>query len=741
MLDYIETAVTDITKFIDENIVDLGDIIGNSNSKKKKVELPPLPYRNILHLYSSYNYIFTLSILDKYQVSHPDETYKKGDVGQIILKSGSGSPLDRVDLGSGIGSFEFFIDDVNIESIVAFNSSTGNSMATSISFKIIEPYSMGMFFNALKVASNNAGYGSYINASTLLTVEFMGHISSMFQGVSGDSLSSIEKTTRHYPLRIISANMKVTGSGSEYECTAVPWNETAFSSKYTEMMTDISIYGDSVHKLLQSGPKSLEYVLNHRLEEQMKKDNLKDRDYVLILFPTDPTSSAESSESGESGESGNENSESSATVDPSTTQSSGKDVLSKLKVTIKTVEEGGTEMPVQDPADINSLGLASMNFELYNTDEQPFPKDDFVYDEKTNTFTRGNVIFNPTQKEMKFNQGVSIIDVINQVLIMSDYGRQALQQAQVKDGMIQWWSIQPLLYPLEPRKKDGQQSVGKTTGRDCMLRVYRIVPYKVSASNFLPPNSANPNIEQDKLRAVKEYDYIYTGENLDIIDFNIQYDLAFYQSLMAGAPQQTGDNMNNIRDIVESTPDDGKKKEEDTSPFNVLANKIFKVDELKAAGEEIVSYFKDKTSTTNSVKGGSRIVSPTNLLVKQAHDILLNGVDMLSPTIKILGDPYYLADSGMGNYTSTESNHDNINADHSMNYQSGEVDIVVNFRTPLDIDHSVGKYNFGPTQILEQFSGLYRVNQCTSHFSRGKFTQELQLLRRPGQIQAPNQEG
>ena len=67
-----------------------------------------------------------------------------------------------------------------------------------------------------------------------------------------------------------------------------------------------------------------------------------------------------------------------------------------------------------------------------------------------------------------------------------------------------------------------------------------------------------------------------------------------------------------------------------------------------------------------------------------------------------------------------------------MDYQSGQVDIRLNFRTPIDIK-SNGMYDFGDSVGVDAFSGLYMVNTLTSSFSGGQFTQELAMIRRKNQ--------
>ena len=73
-----------------------------------------------------------------------------------------------------------------------------------------------------------------------------------------------------------------------------------------------------------------------------------------------------------------------------------------------------------------------------------------------------------------------------------------------------------------------------------------------------------------------------------------------------------------------------------------------------------------------------------------------------------------------------------LNEDGSVNYQTGEVDILVNFRTPVDLNQATGLYNFGgasKSAPVLQFSGLYYVNTIVSNFKQGKFTQNMELNR------------
>jgi hypothetical protein len=105
---------------------------------------------------------------------------------------------------------------------------------------------------------------------------------------------------------------------------------------------------------------------------------------------------------------------------------------------------------------------------------------------------------------------------------------------------------------------------------------------------------------------------------------------------------------------------------------------------------------------------------------------------MMDLDMEIIGDPYFITQSGVGNYTASATQYANLNNDGTANYQNGEVHIIVNFRTPIDINQTTGLYTFaGGTTRLDQWSGLYAVQNVTSTFKSGQFKQTLKGMRLP----------
>jgi hypothetical protein len=675
------------------------DLLKALDAFKNKVSVPgEPPFPNILHNYSTYNYVFTLSVLDDVSLNFPDETYKQGQYGPLILRSAGGAPTSDL-VPTAYGKYDFFLDNVKISSSVGLEKSTGNTNATGVSFKITEPYSMGLFFQSVQTAALVAGHQNYLDIPLLLTIEFKGHVDAALQNVQ------IDKTTKHIPLKLREIGMRVTGKGCEYDVEAYPWNEQGFSTSYSQLKTDVNISGSSVQDMLQTGEKSLQKVLNDKLQQEVKRKDVNVADQIIILFPTDLASSASPATNTES-----ESDDKSATVNPGDAESAS--VYQKLGV-----GRGKNSTLVQgtDASQVNPIGLASMGFNLYRKGDTPFAKDNVSYDEKTGTYKRGNITIDPSKSDFKFNQGVSVVNVINQVILMSDYGRNALKEAQLTpEGQVVWWRVETQVFntPTEENLKK--------TGLKPKIVVYRVVPYLVDASIFLPPNAPKPGLENAKKQSLKEYNYIYTGKNLDILDFSIEFKAGFYRALHA----DSGDN------------NEGKELEKKTgaaATSGETANQEPPEGQSPDTQQTPSVVRKDKIESSNYSLGGGGYDDAASIAARQFHDLATNGVDMINLNLTILGDPYYIATSGMGNYSATATNFQNMTSDGEVDYQSGEVYITVNFRTPIDINQQTGFYNFGDTRPVQQFSGLFRVLQIESIFNKGTFKQTLSLVRIPGQ--------
>ena len=139
---------------------------------------------------------------------------------------------------------------------------------------------------------------------------------------------------------------------------------------------------------------------------------------------------------------------------------------------------------------------------------------------------------------------------------------------------------------------------------------------------------------------------------------------------------------------------------------------------------------------TNTGESGSGVAGhPENQIARSFNDAIVNSeVDLVTIEFEIWGDPYYIADSGMGNYGAKNTGGINITSDGTMDYQSSEVDIIVNFRTPVDTrDEGYMKFPAGGSKAVGAFSGLYQVTEVTNTWSANRFSQKLKTIRRRNQ--------
>lgn len=654
----------------------------------------PLP--NILHNYATYNYVLSLGVLTDQEVNYPDSTYKAGISPKLILKSANGDPGNRV--STMFGKFDFYFDSLTINSIIGMDKATGNTNASTFDFTIIEPYSMGLFMMSCQQAAFDAGHSNFREAPFLLMIEFRGNTQ---LGVP----TRIPGTTKYIPFRFTNISMKVTGKGSVYQVSALPYNEQAFSKEVANLKSDATIKGKTVQEMLQTGENSLQAVVNSRYQ-QLEKDNPGYiADQILILFPIETASG----ESGTTGTDGDKESNTSATTDNTSETSAGSDLFKKLGVTISAKHK----TLVQGDGQCNAIGRSPMGFGPDRKPSSPMVKGDKVYDSKTGVEIRGNITVDPSISDMKFSQDSNVQNAINQVIFNSMFAEQTLDPANITPtGMRGWWSIQTQVYVLGSEEN-------KNTGKKPKLFVYRVVPYATHASRFMPPNAPAPGFAQLKNEVVKEYNYIYTGKNTDILNFNIDIANGFQQMMLADNGNKTADEKTAKKDgsgVEQQAGVEAKKGNAPPIPGAGLATQA--------------TYSATKLSTDG--KGGGGTETNSVRMAKLFHEAITNGNDLINLDLDIIGDPYYLSSSGMGNYAATETDKSNLNADAEVNYLNGEVDIVVNFRTPNDISPT-GMYDFGGTLAVAQFSGLYKVTNVTSTFAKGMFKQKLTGFRRQGQ--------
>jgi len=641
-----------------------------------------LPLANPLHKYASYTQIFTLACMGSQDMSNPSQTFLSGGTLPIILKT-QGSPNNRIK--TPYGAFDFFMDDVQIKSIYGFSQGTGNSNATLFDFTVLEPYSMGMFTIALNVAAQNKKYSSFLDANFLLKIEFKG------EDQFGNMIT-IPKITKFLPIKFRKVDMSVTESGATYKCQAHASSDGAHTQSNAKLLTDVTIKGSSVLEMLQRGPDSLQSVINQRLRATAFQAGAKVADEIVIIFP-DPNANLLG------------------------TATPGEDENDRGFVKSKSINTG--KVAVNNDAKIfGSLNLSrGGNETLIQTQVSAIGSSQLTYDDvikKARTSTPptsavntpfgvqdpSKITSNSKIAEFSLPQDSTIQNAINQVLYASEYAVNSIKNPGDGAGMKQWWRIETGVYDIDT-------AVNNTvTGTKPKLFVYKVVPYMYHETAMPVPGSSSPTFSNLLDQCVKVYNYIFTGKNQDILKFNLDFDSKFMVAITAGVGNSADKNAG-------VTPQEGA--------------------EPKKTGKGGINYRSvyTATHTTGEAQGGGGDSSPEERSVRLLADALVHGYDIQNLEMDIVGDPYYLTGNGLGNYSSpADPRYMNINQDGSINYQNGEVDIAINFKTPLDINPSTGLFNMAGKRIGE-FSGLYKLRTITHKFKSGQFTQTIVAARRP----------
>jgi hypothetical protein len=229
----------------------------------------------------------------------------------------------------------------------------------------------------------------------------------------------------------------------------------------------------------------------------------------------------------------------------------------------------------------------------------------------------------------------------------------------------------------------------------------------------------------------KEYHYIYTGQNNSVLKFDIQVNQLFHTGKQRTAPENSASVANPAQNQTAEEPDQTYEV-----PDTDTADAATTVDGASAYG--------DKGMTKQTTKGGYGAQTVARRVAETMKNAILNqGTgDMTKISLEIVGDPYWISDSGMGNYIGDEYDGQPYlmrEAGGSVNYQGADTHIRIIFRTPVEPNLGTsgvgGLYNFPPNEPISPYSGIYKVLHVNNKFNDGMFKQVIEATRMPNQPQ------
>ncbi len=278
---------------------------------------------------------------------------------------------------------------------------------------------------------------------------------------------------------------------------------------------------------------------------------------------------------------------------------------------------------------------------------------------------------------------------------------------------------------------------------------YNIMPYQVSdvnqgAYDLGKSEGRLKNILDNKF-LMKQYDYIFTGKNTQVLDFDMRFDFAYYVAI----PRNKGvDGQNMPKTENASTAQKPQQIPtqkaflEEAVTGNVASNPLGASNSTSSGASENAINITKETNVEVSYVFSPVIVHgtaveqtiPNNVpnATGNAKDIIASlftvkkSPDMITLDLEVKGDPFWLEPNPLlkvenGSYSSAFLSH---KSDKKHVYtKRGEVYFIFNANTP-SIDNIHGKKN-----NIAALTGAYRVLTVKHTFSNGFFSQKINAVR------------
>ena len=685
---------------------------GEAKSSEKLTQKYKLPVEaNVLNGYRSITYNFTLAALPSDYVSNP-ESYRKAEMDLVILKSGGkgnntilnvsklsnaqvsaveepvldkysaknnqNKVINQLSANQGIidgfnqkspGRFDMFINDVELETIMAFSEESNVTQPTKIKFEVFEPYSINGFIEALHVAAVAAGYTSYIQASFVLKIEFWGIPDS--DNEIFKIAEKIPNAERYFPIGLTNVEVDITERGTKYQCSAVPYNERAFGQP-SVVKKPIKMEGKTVKDILTNFMNSFNSQLKKANEDaKLNPNNVDTYSIKFVEWDTD---------------------------------------------------NGWIEAVKSKIGDSDLLNLYEDNV-LYKFAKPSDGKNAY----KPGTEPK-SIKYNPTGAAINFPENISVHEVISAVIKDSAYVRKLLEdmassdkstaKARVDDlGRVEYFSVK-----VEVKNRDVFDETAKKPFQEF---TFVVSPYKVHFTRIPRYGQVQLKEEEFTKLVLREYNYYYMGKNVDVTSFKLNFNTLYFEAIPAAMADQ---NVPNYRD---SAKPDGRGQPKIDAPSKQDQTKTNPAHPPAPVRQVPVDTKPDSGSATPTQN------DPYAALARSMHDAVVNSkASMVTGNIEILGDPFYLVTGGMGSYNPkpVRGSREGVVGQNEVAMNYAEVNILINFRNPIDI----GSFESGGLMIFDSnrvpFSGVYMITKAVHTFKDGIFKQTLEIIRRPGQI-------
>lgn len=637
----------------------------------KAQEKPGKRLKNPLGSFASYTYQITL-----YMVT-PDayELFIQSGRKNINLLANARNNDGSAGTGTGAGAYiiaqsgginnktsqrapgfetDFYIDNLRITTATNGKASLTATNTTRMSFQILEPYGFSFITKlrnageALQQYSKALGYQNLSNASKqffILGLRFQGY------DINGNALTGKETLygdpldpqgtdngifEQFYDIVLTKISFKLDGKAVVYNIEAAATApQAAWGLKRGIIKSPKTLEGNTVADIL-SGPKGLFAALTKEQEESVKKKEIKIANTYSVEFLGDAK---------------------------------------------------------------ERIGLATM---VTEADLQKFTwtGSGATSTTQSNDATAIKASPNPTKREVKLATGGTILQYVSQIIGQSSYLLNALKtvykantQPDPKTGALEevknqgpatvsWFNISCELH--NPKWDD--QAQDWAYDMKFLIQTYE-TPVLFSAYS-------NPGMKY--YGPHKRYEYWFTGQNSEVLEYSANFDNTYFNVALNTDPAATGSpNSNPATQQGQTSVTPGLPQGDPTGKLGTG---------MQAQNSYITSLYDPGTYA--------------------------------AAKLKILGDPDFLVTESATSINELYSRFYGTNG-YTVNANGGQVFVEIDFKEAVDYKNSTGILSINdsilfwqyPPEIAKEIKGVsYMVQTVNSQFSGGKFIQDLDLI-------------
>jgi hypothetical protein len=367
-----------------------------------------------------------------------------------------------------------------------------------------------------------------------------------------------------------------------------------------------------------------------------------------------------------------------------------------------------------------------------------FSKDESIADANPQGIT-----LDLSKKQFNIAEGTKIIDLITRIVSSSEF---IINQIQKQGGFNSSHTNSFNIFKIQTGVKFGAQ--GNTDAIqfavfDPVKNQYpKIITFNVfQYTTWMANHPAMDQAPDSSKHTIKQYDYLYSGYNNDILNLRLNFDTTYYTQVLANkktfAAYQASPE-------VAVNAGGGAGPNYNVSPTLLAIRYPGLANVVNITPSRYIGIVNDQNLTT----WGGVLNSP---LAQTGADIFKSlysqaGGDMLVVDLTIRGDPhlikqddwYYTASpSATNDYTANTSNSAFTSKYGFARMDMGELVVALNIYTPIDQDADLTGVGLAyweggaPSPTRSLFSGQYRILNIQNKFENGKFEQQIKLARYP----------